>query len=88
MKTINPDALKSIHKIQEESKINARRNAVLGKHQDPTWIQMMDHIDLAFDNFQGIKGYWNIINSVHRPVTLGRKHSTMWLSKLVIVVIS
>lgn len=62
MKAINPDALKSIHKIQEESKINARRNAVLEKHQDPTWIQMMDHIDLAFDNFQGIKGYWNIIN--------------------------
>lgn len=60
--TINPDALKSIHKIQEESKINARSNAVLGKHQDPTWIQMMDHISLAFDNFQGIKGYWNILN--------------------------
>jgi hypothetical protein len=22
---------------------------------------MMNHIDLAFDNFQGIRGYWNII---------------------------
>lgn len=61
--TINPEALKSLHKIQEESKINARRDAILGKHQDPTWIQMMDHIDLAFDNFQGIKGYWNIITN-------------------------
>ena len=56
--TINPEALNSLHKFHEEN----RRKAILGKHQDPCWIQMMDHIDLAFDNFQGIKGYWNIIN--------------------------
>lgn len=62
MARINPEALKSLHKMQEKSKINARSNAILGKHQDPTWIQMMDHIDLAFDNFQGIRGYWNILN--------------------------
>lgn len=54
---INPDALKSLHKVHEENK----RTPVLGKHQDPTWIQMMDHISMAFDNFQGIRGYWNII---------------------------
>lgn len=54
---INPEALKSLHKVHEENK----NKAILAKHQDPTWIQMMDHISLAFDNFQGIKGYWNII---------------------------
>jgi hypothetical protein len=53
----NPEAIKKLHKRQEEKK----RQLLLGKHQDPTWIQMMDHIDLAFDNFQGIRGYWNII---------------------------
>lgn len=77
--TINPEALKSLHKIQEESKINARRDAILGKHQDPTWIQMMDHIDLAFDNFQGIKGYWNIItnNWVVIMTDLSRAHELL-----------
>lgn len=57
MATINPEALKSLHKVHEENK----SKAILGKHQDPCWIQMMDHIDLAFANFRGIKGYWNII---------------------------
>lgn len=77
--TINPEALKSLHKIQEESKINARRDAILGKHQDPTWIQMMDHIDLVFDNFQGIKGYWNIItnNWVVIMTDLSRAHELL-----------
>ena len=56
--TINTEALKSLHKVHEEN----IRKVVLGKHQDPTWIQMMDHISLAFDNFQGIRGYWNILN--------------------------
>lgn len=55
----NPEALKELHKRQEEKKEKA--NAILGKHQDPTWILMMDNIDMAFDNFQGIRGYWNII---------------------------
>lgn len=63
MATINPEALKSLHKMQEEAKRKARSNAILGKHQDPTWIQMMDHIDLAFANFQGIRGYWNIVTN-------------------------
>lgn len=57
------DALKKLHKICEDSISTARQNAVLGKHQDPTWIQMMNHIDLAFDNFQGIRGFWNIITN-------------------------
>lgn len=53
----DPEAIKKLHKRHEEKE----RKVFLGKHQDPTWIQMMDHIDLAFDNFQGIRGYWNII---------------------------
>jgi hypothetical protein len=56
---LSPENIELLHRLHEERKTNAV--AVLGKHQDPTWIQMMNHIDLAFDNFQGIRGYWNII---------------------------
>lgn len=56
---LSPEDIELLHRLHEERKTDAV--AVLGKHQDPTWIQMMDHIDLAFDNFQGIRGYWNII---------------------------
>ena len=56
---LSPEDIELLHRLHEERKTNTV--AVLGKHQDPTWIQMMNHIDLAFDNFQGIRGYWNII---------------------------
>lgn len=56
---LSPENIELLHRLHEERKTDAV--AVLGKHQDPTWIQMMNHIDLVFDNFQGIRGYWNII---------------------------
>jgi hypothetical protein len=64
MKTrkIDKKSLDAITKLHQNNIKAAREKAVLKKHQDPTWIQMMDHIDLAFDNFQGIRGYWNILN--------------------------
>ena len=52
-------AIESLHKALEEKKTKA----ILEKHQDPTWVQMMDHISLGFDSFQGIRGYWNIITN-------------------------
>lgn len=59
---IDKKSLDAITKLHQDNIRDAREKAVLKKHQDPCWVQMMDHIDLAFDNFQGIKGYWNIIN--------------------------
>ena len=59
---ISKESLDAITKLHQDNIRDAREKAILGKHQDPTWIQMMDHIDLAFATFQGIKGYWNILN--------------------------
>lgn len=46
----------------EASIESARNDAILGKKQNPSWIQLMDHIDKAFNTFNGIKGYYNIKN--------------------------
>ena len=59
---INSEALASLHKINAKKKEKARSSAVLQKKEDPSWILLMDHIKLSFDNFQGIRGYWNILS--------------------------
>lgn len=59
---INREALASLHKINAKKKEKARSSAVLQKKEDPSWILLMDNIKLAFDTFQGIRGYWNILS--------------------------
>lgn len=53
LRKINPEALNSLHKMKE-------RKVILGKHQDPTWIRLMDHVHECFETFEGVKGFYNI----------------------------
>jgi hypothetical protein len=58
---INTGALEALRNKTEAEKKKSRASAVLQKKEDPSWIILMDNINMSFDTFQGIRGYFNII---------------------------
>lgn len=79
MAKINAEALSALKKNRNDEILKSRAAAVLGKKQNPSWHVLMDHIGLVFTNFEGIRGYYNIISEewVFVMTDVGRAHEML-----------
>ena len=79
MAKINEEALAILKKNRNDEVLKSRAAAVLDKKQNPSWSVLMDHIGLVFTNFEGVRGYYNLISGewVFVMTDAGRAHELL-----------